>query len=399
MELFKHDSISDISRCISEIELMYSRNEIIKKSIKDFPKLKSTLRDLDSLIEMYAVKSVIIEHIHMLIVLAYEAIISGKEIEKCYSGHMLHTVFYGSPGVGKSRTAKYLAEIWKALGVLKNSPEVTNYSVKEILSKINDSRELFLDLYEKFKSSTKTTFKQTSSSWELLKEELKDLGDTLVAKSSDPDGLIPCNKDDFIVLCGREDFVAEYAGQTSIKTSNFIKRNLGKCIIIEEAYLLYNGESDTYGMEAITVLNRCMDEYADSIIIIFTGYEELLHRTIFKAQPGLKRRCQWIFNLQGYSPKGLSLIFEKQLDSLGWKIHKDLNCEKFFESRMDSFSNFGGDTERLALHCKMKCSGDVFQELLGNISSNKLSENHHLNFEINEEILYKAYEEYLKHKI
>jgi hypothetical protein len=396
MEILKHNSISDISRCISEIELMYNKNETIKKSIKDFPRLKSTLQDLDSLVEMYPVKSVIIEHIHMLIVLAYEAIISGKSIDECYKGHMLHTVFYGSPGVGKSRTARYLAEIWKALGVLKFIPEPESYSTKEILSKINVSRELFLDLYEKFRTNTKTTFKQTSVSWELLKEELKELGDALVTKTSEK---ISCVKDDFVVLCGREDFVAEYAGQTSIKTSNFIKKNLGKCIIIEEAYLLYNGESDTYGMEAITVLNRCMDEYADSIIIIFTGYEELLQKTIFKAQPGLKRRCQWIFNLQGYSPKGLSMIFQKQLNSLGWKIHKDLKCEKFFESHMDSFSNFGGDTERLALHCKMKCSGDVFQELFGNISDNKLKESHHLNFEISEDVLYKAYEDYLKHKI
>ena len=387
----------EISSCISKLDLMYSRDEIFRKSIKDFDKLKLTLLNLDSLVEMYPVKSVIIEHIQMLIVIAYDAILSGKLAENCYKGHMLHTVFYGSPGVGKSRTAKYLAEIWKALGVIKAYEAPVSVSTKDILSKINNSRELFLDLYDKHKNNTKANFKSTSVLWELLKEELKELGDIL-AKTTNTE-LDSVKKDDLVILSGREDFVAEYAGQTSIKTLNFIKKNLGKCIIIEEAYLLYNGESDTYGMEAITVLNRCMDEYLDSIIIIFTGYEELLQKTIFKAQPGLKRRCQWIFNLQGYSPKGLGMIFEKQLNYLGWKFNKELNIEKFFESRMDSFTNFGGDTERLALHCKMKCSGGVFLELFGNISENKKIENQQLHFEINEEILLKSYEEYLKHRI
>jgi len=388
----------DISNCILELDTMYSKDEVIRKSIKDFDKLKITLKNLDSLVEMYAVKSVIVEHVRMLVVLAYQAILNGKPVDECYKGHMLHTVFYGSPGVGKSRTAKYLAKIWKALGVLKHTPKPEPLSGKELLAKINTSREIFLSLYERYKSNSKSTLKSIESStlWELLKEELKSIGDALYENPLED---VKNKSDNLIVVCGREDFVAEYAGQTSIKTSNFIRKNLGKCIIIEEAYLLYNGESDTYGMEAITVINRYMDEYADSIIIIFTGYEDLLHKTIFKAQPGLKRRCQWIFNLQGYSPKGLSLIFEAQMHSLGWKISKDIDTEKFFVERMDMFTNFGGDTERLSLHCKMKCSGNVFQTLLGNISGNKKIDNQNLNFEINEEMLYKAYEDYLKHKL
>lgn len=386
----------DITNCILELDIMYTKDEIIRKSIKDFNKLKSTLENLDSLVEMYAVKSVIVEHVRMLVVLAYQAILTGKPLEECYRGHMLHTVFYGSPGVGKSRTAKYLAKIWKALGVLKHTPKLEPLSGKELLAKINTSREIFLSLYERYKSKSIPKSLDSSTLWELLKEELKSIGDALYENPLED---IKDKSESLIVVCGREDFVAEYAGQTSIKTSNFIKKNLGKCIIIEEAYLLYNGESDTYGMEAITVLNRCMDEYADSIIIILTGYEDLLHKTIFKAQPGLKRRCQWIFNLQGYSPKGLSLIFETQMNSLGWKIHKDIDTEKFFSERMDMFTNFGGDTERLSLHCKMKCSGNVFQGLLGNISENKKIDNNNLNFEITTEILHKAYEEYLKHRI
>jgi hypothetical protein len=152
-------------------------------------------------------------------------------------------------------------------------------------------------------------------------------------------------------------------------------------------------------MEAITVLNRCMDEYADSLIIIFTGYEELLLNTIFKAQPGLRRRCQWIFNLQGYSALGLSKIFEQQIKNLGWNIADDLKIKEFFETRLEHFIGYGGDTERLALHCKMQCTGDVFSNLYDLIQDNKKLISEDLKLVITKEILEKGYDEYLKNKI
>lgn len=385
----------NIPKFISDLECMYQKDEIFKQIIHDFEALKQTLQKLETLIEMCAVKYVIIEHIHMLIVLAYQGILSGKKLQECYKGHMLHTVFYGSPGVGKSRTARYLAEIWKALGILQNSViENKILTVPEILFEINSIREVFLNLYEKHKKDPKTAFKNTTKEWEFLKESLKNFGENVSVSKE-----ISTPKDDAIIICGREDFVAEYAGQTSTKTLNFLKSNIGKYIIIEEAYLLYNGEMDTYGMEAITVLNRWMDEHSDACIIIFTGYEELLHKTIFKAQPGLKRRCQWVFNLQGYSALGLSQIFENQLKHLGWKLAIDINPEDFFKDKMEKFNNYGGDTERLALHCKLKHSGNVFRDIRSSIEENKKITTSDLQFEITKDILEQAYQEYLKHKI
>ncbi len=372
---------------------MYDNDEIVRMVIKDFPKLKQTLVNLESLIEMDIVKSAMIEHIKMLVVLAHKLLEEGKPIDTCYKGHMLHSVFYGEPGVGKSRTARYLAEIWKALGVLKIKEEEVSLKTYEVLSKVNSIRDHFLDLYEKYKSSSKLSWKQTNIEWELLKEELKDFGDKLSSNKNTE--IKKEDQENMIIVCGRENFVAEYAGQTSAKTYNFLKDNLGKCIIIEEAYLLYNSENDNYGMEAITVLNRFMDEHADSILIIFTGYEELLQKTIFKAQPGLKRRCQWIFNLQGYTPEGLMLIFENQMNSLGWSLCKKYDWINFFTVNLSFFPNFGGDTEKLALRCKMKSTKDVFQDLL--LSVGKKDKTTNINFLVTEEIVVEAFEEYKKH--
>jgi hypothetical protein len=386
-----------ISDCINNLKILYTKDEHVKKIIVDFPKLEQTLNDLESLVEMYAVKRVIVKHIQMLIVSAYKSIVSGKSIEECHRGHMLHTVFYGNPGVGKSRTARYLAEVWKALGILNSQVPTEKITIGETLTQVNNIRSSFLDLYEKSKLNPKSTAKQTDL-WDDIKHNLKNLGDNLAKHKSDK-VLEKNTKDDLIIVCGREDFVAEYSGQTSIKTHNFLMKHLGKCIIIEEAYLLYNGDSDTYGMEAITVLNRFMDEYSESLIIIFTGYEELLQKTIFKAQPGLKRRCQWIFNLQGYSSEGVSSIFLNQLRILEWDIDKSINLIDFFSKRMDSFPNYGGDTERLALHCKMIHAEDVFKNMISHIDDNKKINSENLKLIITQEMLELSYNEYLKHSL
>jgi hypothetical protein len=197
------------------------------------------------------------------------------------------------------------------------------------------------------------------------------------------------NQEDNIIVCGREDFVAEYAGQTSIKTSTFLKKCLGKCVIIEEAYLLYLGENDAYGLEAITLLNRFMDEHKDELIVIFTGYEDKLKESIFKAQPGLERRCQWFFHLQGYTVTGLSKIFIKQLKEMEWRVENIDFILNFFKDNISYFPNFGGDTQKLAFKCKLFHSKKLFDNLYNNIDN--------IDYVIDEATLLLAFDEYKKH--
>ncbi len=392
-----------IVKLLNDLEIMYQKDVTFKTIFEDYMKLKNTLVELNGLIEMDNVKDVIVKQVRMLVVDAYRNIKNGLDRSIRFDNHMLHTVFYGSPGVGKSKTAKYLARCWEALGLLKHYSE-DSINPKDLLNKINSNRALFLELYESYKigSNDKSLNKVTnfwrlhSEKWEIIKSGLKEIGGDISSCVLNKLELTP-RIEPLIVVCGRENFVAEYSGQTSIKTSNFLKQNLGKCIIIEEAYLLCHSETDTYGMEAITVLNRFMDEHAESLIVIFTGYEDLLKNTIFKFQPGLKRRCQWIFNLKSYSPTGLSLIFTKQLNDLNWKISEDVNLIKFFEQNISYFPHFGGDTEKLSLQCKMIYSIDSFEDLLKNIidEDNSYKEKRL----ITTEILDKGFKEYKKHNL
>ena len=170
------------------------------------------------------------------------------------------------------------------------------------------------------------------------------------------------NFSDLIRIVSREDFVGGFLGQTALKTESLLRECLGKVVFIDEAYSLVNDEKDSYGKEALTCLNRFMSEHSHEIIVIFAGYKDLMEQTIFKYQPGLKRRCSWYFEIKEYSANGLAQIFEMQLKRNGWTIDENINMVTFFKDNKDHFPAFGGDTLRLAFYCKICYSNFVFDD-------------------------------------
>lgn len=190
-------------------------------------------------------------------------------------------------------------------------------------------------------------------------------------------------KFDMIRIVSREDFVGGYLGQTAIKTEKLLRDSIGKVLFIDEAYSLINDDKDSYGYECLTTLNRFMSEHSSEIVIIFAGYKDMMENTIFKAQPGLKRRCTWHFEIKGYSEYGLSKIFESQLNDNGWELEDDIDLISFFKENLKEFPFYGGDTLRLAFYSKICYSNEVFDNKYPNQKV------------INKKILDKAFE-YLK---
>jgi len=369
----------EIPTFIEKVRVIHTKYDNIKRNI-NLEHLIGSLNDLNSLVEMYSVKLSIIRQIEMVLV---HIIKVGSPVSE---KHMMHSVFYGSPGVGKSRTALILANIWKSLGLLKRTPSGMLVSEpKKSIDKLIQIRDDFIALYDNYtnpeKKDCKSMMEKHQRDWISIRNRL--IGMNLTTTSF---------MDSSVVVCGREDLVAEYAGQTSTKASKFLTNCLGKCLIIEEAYALYLGDTDTYGMEAITVLNRFMDEHPDELMVIFTGYEDKLRDSIFKAQPGLQRRCIWFFHLQGYSPKGLCSIFVKQLKESNWSV-KDMDyLLKFFERNIAKFPNFGGDTHRFVFLCKLFNSSKIINSLT---TEDIVSED--IEYILDNEDIENAYVEYLKH--
>ena len=167
---------------------------------------------------------------------------------------------------------------------------------------------------------------------------------------------------DIIRIVSREDFISGYLGQTSLKTEALCRASIGKVLFIDEAYSLFNDEKDSYGYECLATLNRFMSEHSSEIVVIFSGYKDLMEQTIFKAQPGLKRRCTWNFEIKEYSEVGLSEIFKKQLRETGWSVEESVDLLEFFKENRNSFPYQGGSTLSLSFYCKIVYGVHVFDK-------------------------------------
>ena len=104
---------------------------------------------------------------------------------------------------------------------------------------------------------------------------------------------------DQLVVCGRSDFVAEYEGQTAVKSRNFLMGNLEKIIFLDEAYSLTTwdqgvGEPDrklsAYSGEAITEIVAFLSQRVGATCFIAAGYEEEMLNDFIPSNPGLERR-------------------------------------------------------------------------------------------------------------
>lgn len=164
--------------------------------------------------------------------------------------------------------------------------------------------------------------------------------------------------DESIKIVSRPDLVGQYVGHTCEKTKSLLTNTLkeGKVLFIDEAYSIVLDDKDSFGHEALNELNRFMSENP-GLIVIFAGYKDKLDNTLFKYQPGFKRRCTWIFEITNYTGEMLVNIFKQQLEKDNWTYDDDnKKLTQFFDNNLDHFDAFGGDTLRLSLYCKLKFS-------------------------------------------
>lgn len=118
---------------------------------------------------------------------------------------------------------------------------------------------------------------------------------------------------DTFVEAGRQDLVAEYMGQTAVKTNKLIDAALGGVLFIDEAYSLASGDDasrDSFGREAIETLLRRMENDRDKLVVIVAGYTKEMQRFI-DSNPGLKSRFTRFFEFPDYSTDELTEIFVK----------------------------------------------------------------------------------------
>ena len=183
----------------------------------------------------------------------------------------------------------------------------------------------------------------------------------------------------------RSDLIAGYLGQTAIKTDKIIKESLGGVLFIDEAYsLAHSDQGDSYSKECLDVLNEALSCHKDDLMVIIAGYEKELENTIFTANPGLKSRFIWRFEMEKYDYEELYEIFLNMVDKIQWKVDSSINKNWFLEKK-DEFESFGRDIESLLTHIKIAHG----RRLYGSEDGKRI---------INIEDINKGYERYLSHK-
>lgn len=107
-----------------------------------------------------------------------------------------------------------------------------------------------------------------------------------------------------LVEASRKDFVAEYEGQSAVKTARTIDRAMGGVLFIDEAYTLVqerDGRADPFGTEALDTLLARMENDRDRLVVIIAGYSNDIDR-LLETNDGLRSRFSTRIEFDSYSP-------------------------------------------------------------------------------------------------
>ena len=122
-----------------------------------------------------------------------------------------------------------------------------------------------------------------------------------------------------LVEVTRADLVAQYVGQTAPLTMSVIKSAIGGVLFIDEAYSLYRGKDDSFGLEAIDTLVKAMEDNREDLIVILAGYKKEM-AGFLESNSGLKSRFPNLIDFPDYTGEELRKIAVLQAKGKGYSV-------------------------------------------------------------------------------
>ena len=129
-------------------------------------------------------------------------------------------------------------------------------------------------------------------------------------------------KNGHLVEVDRSKLVAEYVGQTAVKTNKVIDEALDGVLFIDEAYTLSKGDENDFGKEAIDTLLKRMEDDRNRLVVIVAGYTDEMQMFI-SSNPGLQSRFNRFICFPDYTEDELYEIFKKNAEKFSYTISDD----------------------------------------------------------------------------
>ncbi|MDO4466613.1 MAG: AAA family ATPase [Bacillota bacterium] len=105
----------------------------------------------------------------------------------------------------------------------------------------------------------------------------------------------------------RADLVGKYVGHTAPLTMQVIQSAVGGVLFIDEAYSLFRGKEDSFGLECIDTIVKAIEDYRDNLIVILAGYKKEMN-DFLESNSGLKSRFPNIIDFKDYTAEELVQI-------------------------------------------------------------------------------------------
>lgn len=125
-----------------------------------------------------------------------------------------------------------------------------------------------------------------------------------------------------LVEVGRGDLVGRYVGWTAKTVQAKFKNASGGVLFIDEAYSLVDGNSGSFGDEAINTIVQEMENHRADVVVIFAGYPDKMEQFLAK-NPGLRSRVAFHVPFEDYNSEELCQIADMISKKNGMNIEKD----------------------------------------------------------------------------
>ena len=129
-----------------------------------------------------------------------------------------------------------------------------------------------------------------------------------------------------VVEVDRSDLVAEYVGQTAVKTMDKLKEAYEGVLFIDEAYSLTRSVEHDFGIEAVDTIVKEMEDKRSKLVVILAGYPQEM-KGFLNSNPGLHSRFNHQIEFDDYSLDELMRINSLMLSKRQYRLTEEASLK------------------------------------------------------------------------